>query len=133
MRNKNTTLIYKWFQEVWNNGRREAIDEFLADNVIVYGLGPDRYIQGAEAFKKFYDEFRKQVNDVLVEVADVVSQDDMETGLCHVTAVHTASKKKVDFSGLCMVRIQDGKIVESWNHYDFLRMYQQAGYALTMI
>jgi len=31
------------------------------------------------------------------------------------------------------VRIQDGKIAEAWNQYDFLRMYQQAGYALTMI
>jgi len=133
MRNKNTTLLYKWFNEVWNNGRREAIGELLADNVIAHGLGPDRNIRGIEAFKKFYDEFRKQVHDVKVEVADVVCQDDIESALCHVTAIHTASKKQVDFSGLCMVRIQDGKIAEAWNQYDFLRMYQQAGYALTMI
>jgi hypothetical protein len=34
------------------------------------------------------------------------------------------------FGGIVMVRIEGGKIVESWNHFDFLTMYKQIGYDL---
>jgi len=30
MPNKNSTLTYRWFQEVWNNSRKAAIDDLMA-------------------------------------------------------------------------------------------------------
>lgn len=131
MRDTKATLLSKWFQEVWNEGRREAIDELLAENITAHGLGPDGHTKGIEAFKSFYDDFRNQLSDVQVLVEDVVSQDDVETALCKVTAVHIPTGKRVNFSGICMAKIQDGKIAEAWNQYDFLKMYQQIGYELT--
>ena len=38
-----------------------------------------------------------------------------------------ASLKPVDFWGMTMVRVRDGKIVEAWNTFDFLSFYQQIG------
>ena len=35
--NKNT-ILHRWFEEVWNNGRTEAIDEMIAPNAISHGL-----------------------------------------------------------------------------------------------
>jgi hypothetical protein len=133
MRNVQTTLSYKWYQEAWNNGRSEALDELLDENIIAWGLGPDRCIKGVSDFKKFYTDFKNQVSNVQVIVEDVISQDDVESAHCSVKAVHTASKKNVDFTGISMVKIVNGKIAEAWNQFDFLRMYQQAGYALTML
>ena len=54
----------------------------------------------------------------------------MESALTDVTAVHIPSGKEVRFSGICTVRIKDGRILEAWNHYDFLGMYQQLGFQL---
>jgi predicted ester cyclase len=130
MRNHKLTVIYNWFDQVWNQIRKEAIDELATPDVIANGLGPEGRLQGIEAFKNFYDEFRSQFKNVNVVVEDVVSQDDMETGLCKVTATDTASGTDVEFSGLCMVRIVDGKIAEAWNQFDFLKMYQQLGFSL---
>jgi predicted ester cyclase len=31
------------------------------------------------------------------------------------------------FSGVCVGRIKDGRLVEAWNHFDFLGLYQQLG------
>lgn len=132
MKDKSTTLLSMWFQEVWNKSQRKAIDELLDENVIANGLGQDGYLEGIDAFKSFYDDFRSQLSDIEVQVEMVVSEEDMESALCKVTGVHNQTGKRVNFSGLCMVRILNGKIKEAWNHYDFLGMYQQTGYELVL-
>jgi predicted ester cyclase len=130
MRNYKATVLYNWFQQVWNESRKDAIDQLATPDVIANGLGPEGRIQGVEAFKNFYDEFRSQLKNVNVLVKDVITQDDMETALCKVTGTDIASGKSVEFSGLCMVRIVNGKISEAWNHFDFLKMYEQLGFSL---
>ena len=130
MRNSKSTLLFQWFEEVWNQGRKASIDELATLDVIANGLGPEGQTRGIEEFKIFYDEFRKQLKDVHVTVEDVVSQDDIECALCKVTATDVSSGKSVEFSGLCMARIENGKIAEAWNQYDFLKMYQQLGFSL---
>jgi predicted ester cyclase len=54
---------------------------------------------------------------------------------CHVTARHIgptlggpATNKPVQFWGMCIARVRDGQIVEGWNCFDFLSMYQQLGW-----
>ncbi|POY35825.1 hypothetical protein C3K47_13825 [Solitalea longa] len=130
MRNHQTSLLYQWFNEVWNQGRRDSIDKLFATDGIANGIGPEGQMRGVEAFKQFFNDFKEKFNEVHVTVEDVISQDDMESALCKVTAIDVASGKKVEFAGLCMVRIADGQIAEAWNHYDFLTMHQQLGFAL---
>ena len=62
----------------------------------------------------------------------MICQDDMESARTKVSAVHTASGKDVEFSGICMIRIDNGKIAEAWNNYDFLTMHQQLGQKLVV-
>jgi predicted ester cyclase len=38
-----------------------------------------------------------------------------------------ATNAPVEFEGVAIVRIKDGKIVEAWNHFDFLEMNKQLG------
>jgi hypothetical protein len=46
----------RWFEEVWNKGRREAIAEMLALGAVVHDGGIDT--SGAEGFCPFYDRLR---------------------------------------------------------------------------
>ena len=39
-----------------------------------------------------------------------------------------ATHKPVDFWGITIGRVHDGRIVEGWNTFDFLTMYQQMGW-----
>ena len=132
MRSIQNTLLSRWFQEAWNSNNRAVIDEILADNIKAHGLGPNGFTQGIDEFKEFYDDFRKQFSDIHVTVEDVISQDEMESAICKVTATHKESGKKVDFTGVCVAKIKDGKVVEGWNQFDFLKMHQQIGYELTL-
>jgi len=126
MPNKNSTLTYRWFQEVWNNNRRAAIDELLHETAVVHGIeGVDT--PGPAGFKVFYDNFKQQFPQVHVEVEDAVSEGGFETSRCLVTATN-ANNQKVTFSGMTFIKVRDNKIVEAWNNFDFLSMYQQLGF-----
>ena len=65
---------------------------------------------------------------------ETVSENDKHVALFAVTALHAGSgisliprNQTVNFTGLCLVKIKDGKISESWNQFDFMGMYAQLG------
>jgi len=41
MSEDNGTLMRRWFEEVWNKGNAEAIDELFDTDGIVHGLASD--------------------------------------------------------------------------------------------
>jgi predicted ester cyclase len=131
MRNKTSTLLHRWFEEVWNQNREDSIEQLMTNEAHAHGILPPDQPQGSAGFKIFYRSFKDQFDNIRITVKDVVSQDDMECALTDVTAKHRETGKIVTFSGLCMVRVESGKIAEAWNHYDFLDMYQQLGQVLT--
>jgi predicted ester cyclase len=38
-----------------------------------------------------------------------------------------ATDSPVDFTGIAIVRIENGKIVEAWNNFDFMTLHKQVG------
>lgn len=130
MRNAQSTLLYKWFDEVWNKADENAIYRLMTNESKAHGIVKSDQPGGADGFKAFFKDFMSQFHNIKIDVEEVVSQDDMESARTTVSAIHTASNKSVEFSGMCMVRIQDGKIAEAWNNYDFLSMHQQLGQKL---
>jgi predicted ester cyclase len=131
MRDTKSTLLNRWFEEVWNQNLEDSIDKLMTTDSHAHGILPSDQQQGAPGFKLFYRGFKEQFDNIRIIIKDVISQDDMECALTEVTAQHRETGKTVRFSGQCMVRVQDGKIAEAWNHYDFLDMYQQLGQVLT--
>lgn len=130
------TIHHRWFDEVWNQGKAEVIDELMAPDVIVHGLTDEngKEIVGADHFRKFYHGFRGAFPDIRILVEDTVTQGDKVVGRCRVTGTHTGAglgipptNKSMDFTGVAWVRVKDGKISESWNNFDFLGLFQQLG------
>jgi predicted enzyme related to lactoylglutathione lyase len=130
MRDIKNTTIYNWFQKVWNEGKAEAIPDFLSEHIIAHGATPTGATHGIEEFTKFYSDFRSQFKDIHVVVKDVICEENMESAICEVTATHIGSSLPVTFSGLCSIRKENGKTVEAWNQFDFMKMYQQIGLEL---
>jgi steroid delta-isomerase-like uncharacterized protein len=122
-----------WFDEVWNQGREEAIDRMMTDDTVAHGL-PGGPSQGPQAFRSVFTLFRAAFPDIRIVVERTVTEGDMCAAYCRVTGTHTgdslgfpATGQRVDFHGVTMARFKDGAIREGWNCYDFLTMYQQLG------
>jgi len=132
----NAAFIRRWFEEVWNKGREEAIDEMFAEDGVAHGLGdePGQDIRGPSEFKPFFHSFRGAFPDMEVVVEDTISEGDRVAARCSVRAKHSghtlgfaATHRPVEFHGISIVRIRDGKIVEAWNNFDFMSMFRQLG------
>ena len=85
-------------------------------------------------FKKFHHSFRSAFPDIHISIEEMVSEGDLIVGYCKIKATHTgagfgikSSGKPVAFEGMLMFRVRDGKVVEAWNSFDFLKMFQQMG------
>jgi steroid delta-isomerase-like uncharacterized protein len=129
-------LIHRWFEEVWNKGRTEAIDEMFAEDGIAHGLSDasGAPLRGPENFKAFHQQFRAALPDIEVIIEDTVAEGDKVAVRCTVRATHqgdglglAATNKPVEITGISIVRVKDGKIVEGWNNFDFMKLYQQIG------
>jgi predicted ester cyclase len=129
MPNKNSTLTYRWFNEVWNNANRDAIDELMDARGVIHGLDEVK-TPGPDGFKAFYDNFRQQFPKVHVEVEDTVSEGGYETSRCTVRATN-ANDQTVEFTGMTFIQVKNNKIAEAWNNFDFLSMYQQLGFKMS--
>jgi steroid delta-isomerase-like uncharacterized protein len=136
MSEENKALIRRWFEEVWNKGRPDAIAEMLAAEGIVHGLSedPSQPLRGPAGFLPFHAQFREAFPNIEVVVEDQIAEGDMVAARCTVRGQHTgdslgfaATQAPVDFTGMAMTRIKDGKIVEAWNNFDFMKMYKQLG------
>jgi len=132
----NAALIRRWFEEVWNKGREEAIDELFGEEGVAHGLADEagEPLRGPSGFKPFFRRFREAFPEMEVVVEDTVSEGDKVAARCTVRGRHRgdslgfkATDSPVEFDGICIVRIRNGKIVEAWNNFDFMSMFQQLG------
>ena len=67
MSTENKALVRRWFEEVWNQGNASAIEEMLATEGIVHGLGPDS--RGPAGFKPFHAAYRTAFPDVTITIS----------------------------------------------------------------
>ncbi len=130
----NETFLHRWFEEVWNKGREEAIDEMLAEDGVGHGLPTENGepIRGPKDFKPFFRNFREAFPNINVEIVETVSEGDKICAVCRVTGALegaglgvSPAKQPVDFTGIIVVKLRDGKIIEAWNEFNFMTMYQQ--------
>jgi len=125
-------LVRRWFEEVWNKGRADAIGEMLMPDAAVHGLGVPA--KGPEGFKPFHAAFRDAYPDVHVVLDDVIAEGDLVAARWTAKATHRgaglgfpATGRPVTITGMVFIRVRDGKIVEGWNNFDQLGMLQQLG------
>ena len=132
MSTENETLVRRWFEEVWNNGRTSAIDEMLSSNAVIRGLGAD--LIGPEGFKPFHAAYRQAFPDVTIRLEHLISEGDIVAVRWSGTGTHqgeglgmAATGRRVQFSGMAFVRVEGAQIIEAWNNFDQLGMFQQLG------
>jgi len=135
MSEANKTLVRRWFEEVWNQGREETIDELFAMNGVGYGLGDtEAPVHGPAEFKPFVGNLRGALPDLHMTIEDILAEGDRVTVRITVEGTHKGgqlgiapSGRRVKIAGVVIIRIANGKIVEGWNSWDQLGLLRQIG------
>ncbi|MBW3625252.1 MAG: ester cyclase [Armatimonadetes bacterium] len=126
-------LIRRWFEEVWNEKRVEAIDELYADDAIAHGLGEGGGdVVGPEGFKQFHTTFCQAFPDMQITVEEVITDGDRAAARFSGWGTHQGDAlgvpptgNRVTFTGMTFTRWEDGKIQEGWNNVDIMGILKQ--------
>ena len=121
-----------WFDEIWNKGRKEAIGEMFPSN----GLSHDGDVTstGPQAFYDFFDRMTALFSDIHIDVLDEFAEEDRLCLRWSCAAKHTGpglgiapTDKMTHVTGISIMRIRNGQIVEAWQNWDMLGLLQQVG------
>jgi len=113
---QNKQLTVRWFEEVWNQGNRDAIAKlFAADGVLYDGSA---VIRGPAEFEAFYDRLRAQFCDFRIEPVILLAEGDLACIHWNATFKHIPTDKPAHVTGTSIVRIKDGRFVEAWQNWD---------------
>ena len=130
---ENVALIRRWFSEVWNQRKLDAIAEMMAPDAVVTGLGEaDEVVRGPAEFRLFAERFQKAFSGIQITVEDAFGRGDKVAARWSGEMTHTgddigipATGRTVRICGMTLARVENGKVVEGWNNWDQLGLQQQ--------
>ena len=130
MTTEERSLGERFFEEVWNKGRREMIAELIAPNAVVHDSGTDSV--GPEGFYPFYDRLRSAFSEMRVTVEDIIAEGDKVVVRWSCSCKHTGeglgfppTGRTASVTGISILRVSDGKLLEGWQNWDMLGMMEQ--------
>jgi steroid delta-isomerase-like uncharacterized protein len=123
MSEDNVLLVRRWYEEVWNQRRAETIDELLLPESIGHLESGD--VRGGDEFKTVRAELLSALPDLQITVDDTVAEGDNVVARWTVAATHAGeglgvppTHLPVTIKGMTWFRIEDGYILEGWDHWN---------------
>ncbi len=116
-------------------GNEAAVDELVAADM-VDRRRPDGWPGGRAGYKQLVRAWREGFPDMRETIGDLIAEGDKVVGRFTIDATHTGNflgiaptGRRIRISGIDIVRIRNGQIVEHWYAEDALGLYQQLGVA----
>jgi predicted ester cyclase len=120
----------RWFDEVWNQGRRESIGEMIAPDAVLHEGGADS--RGPDGFYPFFDRMIATFSEIRVNVEDTLAEDDKLCVRWSFSGKHTGNGlgipptgKTVNVTGISILRVAGAMLLEGWQNWDMLGLMEQ--------
>jgi predicted ester cyclase len=130
MTEQERNLGARWFDEVWNRKRRDAIAEMMAPTAVLHD-GPSESI-GPEGFYPFFDRIHGTFTEIHAKVHDTIAEGDKVCFRWSFTGKHSGdglgmppTGLKVHVTGMGILQVKDGIVIEAWQNWDMLGMLNQ--------
>jgi steroid delta-isomerase-like uncharacterized protein len=131
---ENSALIRRWFEEVWNRKRLDAIDELALPNTVGHGQAQHATDIGLKEFRSFVEKFFNAFPDMHVTVDFTIEQGDNVAARWTATMTQEGeflgiapTGKKAVVTGTSIQRFSEGKLAEGWDNWDQLALFVQLG------
>ena len=128
--NKN---IVRRYQEIYNSNDLDALGQVVAEDLVSPKIMPGMQ-PGLEGGKQVHATTLIGMPDWHTRIDDMIAEGDKVMARITMTGTHTgdfwgipATGKRVEFTGIYIVRIADGRIVEHWGEEDGVSLLQQLG------
>lgn len=124
-------LLRNQIEEIWGKGRIDLIDETYATTVVDHMPIPGQP-RGLPAMKQVVRDFRNGLPDIRMTLHKTLSKGDYGVDFWTMTATQSGplfgappTGKPIRISGIDMVHVDKGKIVDLWHVEEILQLRQQ--------
>lgn len=128
----NKKIHQRLYDEIYNQQKLDVVDEIYSPDFLAHGS--DAEGNDFASLKPFFTAYFTAFPDLHVTIDDQVAEGDMVATRYTATGTQTGAfmgipptKQTGIIKGMIWSRIQNGKIVESWNNSDGLGLMQQLG------
>jgi steroid delta-isomerase-like uncharacterized protein len=133
MSDHNKATVRRFYDEVFNRGDVNAIDQFCApdfkDHTAMPGQAP-----GVQGLKQIMGAYFNAFPDMKIEVEDIIAEGDLVAARFSGSATHkgdlfgtAATGKRIHFSGTDFLRFKNGKVTDVWHQGDDVIALMQIG------
>ncbi|HET8780392.1 MAG TPA: ester cyclase [Agromyces sp.] len=118
----NREIARRFIEEVWNNGDLALAEDLLARGLVNHD--PDGHTTDYDGFLKFIGTTREALPDIRFTIDDMIAEEDKVATRVTIHATQratdgaAAAEQPVAWSGIGIVRVDDGRIVEQWADTD---------------
>jgi steroid delta-isomerase-like uncharacterized protein len=131
---ENSQLIRRWFDQVWNQGRADVIDQMSHPQTKGYGQAEHGRQIDMDEFKKLWSGLRSAFPDIHVTIHDTIEQGEKVAARWTATMTHKGeflgfapTGRTATITGISLQRWENGKIMEGWDNWDQLGLLVQLG------
>ncbi|WP_353718882.1 ester cyclase [Dyadobacter sp. 676] len=131
---KNREIIERYFNEAWNEGKVDALDELLTPDYINHTPSVPNPPRGPAGLKPILQAIRRGFPDLHYQIRDVIATRDKVVARVVMTGTHTdtlfnipPTGRHIEVNQINIERIVNGRIAEHWRVTDELNMMQQLG------
>jgi predicted ester cyclase len=127
--------ITRAMEEVYNRGNLNVVDETAAANLVFHNP-PFPDVVGREAYKQYIGGVRAAFSGLHITFDEVIGEGNTTVARWTLRGTHTGQSpslpfpptgKQVTITGCIMTHWAEGRLVEHWNHVNYLGMLQQLG------
>lgn len=133
----NARLIERYFDEVWNSGKVDVLDELLTSDYQNHSPGRPDPQPGPEGLKPIVLMMREGIPDLHYTIEDLVVAPDRVAAYVRLTGTHTGSLfgiaptgKAIDVRQMQIEWIREGRICQHWRITEDLKLMRQLGVIL---
>jgi steroid delta-isomerase-like uncharacterized protein len=140
MNEHNKALVITLFEEAWNRGNLDHLDEVYSPDFVLHALWHDPALggcadaHGVDAAKAAIGDWQRGFPDLHVTIEDTVAMGDRVACRHTSTGTHAdvfqgipATGVTATITGMTIARIADDRIVEAWTAWDALGAMQALG------
>jgi steroid delta-isomerase-like uncharacterized protein len=124
-------LVRRFHEELLAARDPALVDSFFGEGFVSHNMPPG-LPQGREGVKRFFEMFRDAFPDVTVEIDELVADGDRVAAATTFTGTHTGelmgmppTGRSVAVTGIDIVRVEDGRIVEHRGLTDIAGLMRQ--------
>jgi steroid delta-isomerase-like uncharacterized protein len=128
-------MIRKIFQEAYNNGNLDVLEELISPDYHRH-QPPMKDVKGLDAYRKFVADVRNAYSNLEIQIEEILSEENKTVTRIILTGQHTGKTptlmapptgKEISMMGCVISTWENGQITEEWVYNDYMGLTQQFG------